>query len=147
VQQPQREQDLSHDSGVEFGLHEMTTKDTRPNYLFFVATPSKLFSAGMHFSTKGLRCRKLLVARRGDFNDGCLEAFESARGSESVFKAAFMLSLAMQGDEMQIRTAGWRSLSRAADAYKRDTETPFGRPTDRHRLLTAKAPARKYYYV
>jgi hypothetical protein len=73
--------------------------------------------------------------------------FESARGSESVFKAAFMLSLAMQGDEMQIRTAGWRS--RPTDI--KETQKPLlagrhqGRQTDR--LLTAKAPARKYYYV
>jgi hypothetical protein len=72
VPQPQREQDLSHDSGVEFGLHEMTTKDTRPNYLFFVASRGpKLFSAGMHFSMKGLS-EVQKAARRGDFNDGCL---------------------------------------------------------------------------
>lgn len=68
---PKRKQDLSHDSGVEFGLHEMTTKDTRPNYLFFVALRAmkSFLSARM---LKGLRrCRKL-DARRGDFNDGCL---------------------------------------------------------------------------
>jgi hypothetical protein len=72
VLQPQREQDLSHDSGVEFGLHEMTTKDTRPNYLFFCRIGPKLFSAGMHFSMKGLSSEVQKAARRGDFNDGCL---------------------------------------------------------------------------
>lgn len=123
VLQSQREQDLSHDSGVEFGLHEMTTKDTRPNYLFFCRIGPKLFSAGMHFSMKGLS-EVQKAARRGDFNDGCLALWERAREWKR-FQGCFYVIISDAGRWDADQNRG---VEVSADRYKRDTETPFGRP-------------------